>query len=62
MIPLILVIAINALLTYVVFPSIDFTALTAKFPELDIKGSLGLWSIIIALDNRDYYPIGTNRG
>jgi H+/gluconate symporter-like permease len=49
MIPLILVIAINALLTYVVFPSIDFTALTAKFPELDIKGSLGLWSIIIAL-------------
>lgn len=49
MIPLVLVIGINALLTYVVFPSLDFTALKTQFPDLDIKGSLGLWSIIIAL-------------
>lgn len=49
MIPLILVIGINALLTYAVFPSMDFSALQAQFKDLDIKGSLGLWSIIIAL-------------
>lgn len=49
MIPLVLVIGINALLTYVVFPSMDFSALQAQFKDLDIKGALGLWSIIIAL-------------
>jgi len=48
-IPLILVIALNALLTYVVFPSLDFSALQAQYPDLNIQGSLGLWSIIIAL-------------
>ncbi|OOR87154.1 GntP family permease [Moraxella bovis] len=48
-IPLILVIAINALLTYGVFPNMDFGAITTKFPELEIKANLGLWSIIIAL-------------
>ncbi|AKG07740.1 citrate transporter [Moraxella bovoculi] len=47
--PLILVIAINALLTYGVSPNMDFGAITAKFPELEIKANLGLWSIIIAL-------------
>ena len=49
MIPLVLVISINALLTYAVFPSMDFSALQAQFKDLDIKGALGLWSIIIAL-------------
>ncbi len=49
MIPLVLVIGINALLTYAVFPSMDFSALQAQFKDLDIKGALGLWSIIIAL-------------
>lgn len=49
MIPLILVIGINAILTYFVFPSMDLTGLKTKFPDIDIKGSLGLWSIIIAL-------------
>lgn len=49
MIPLVLVIAINALLTYAIFPSMDFTGLKAQFPDIDIKGALGLWSIIIAL-------------
>lgn len=48
-IPLILVITINALLTYGVFPNMDFGAITTKFPELEIKANLGLWSIIIAL-------------
>ena len=49
MIPLVLVIGLNAILTYVVFPSIDFSSLQTQFPELNIAGSLGLWSIIISL-------------
>lgn len=49
LIPLILVIGINALLTYGIFPSVDFSGLQAAFPDLNIKGSLGLWSIVISL-------------
>ncbi|MFP6812686.1 MAG: GntP family permease [Moraxella sp.] len=49
MIPLVLVIGINALLTYAIFPNMDFSALQAQFKDLDIKGALGLLSIIIAL-------------
>ncbi|MDN5561288.1 MAG: GntP family permease [Psychrobacter sp.] len=49
MIPLVLVIGLNALLTYAVFPSVDFSGLQAQFPDLNIAGSLGLWSIIISL-------------
>lgn len=49
MIPLVLVIGLNALLTYAVFPSVDFSGLQAQFPDLNIASSLGLWSIIISL-------------
>jgi len=49
MIPLVLVIGLNAILTYVIFPSMDFGSLQTQFPELNIAGSLGLWSIIISL-------------
>jgi len=49
MIPLILVIGLNAILTYAIFPSMDFSALQAQFPDLNIAGSLGLWSIILSL-------------
>ena len=49
MIPLVLVIGLNAVLTYFIFPSMDFSALQAQFPDLNIAGSLGLWSIIISL-------------
>ncbi len=49
MIPLILVIALNALLTYLIFPSLDFSSLQTQFPDLNVAGSLGLWSIIISL-------------
>lgn len=47
--PLVLVIAINALMTYWVFPSLDLSYLTEKFPNLKVPASQGLWSIIIAL-------------
>ncbi|WP_352258570.1 GntP family permease [Psychrobacter sp. TB55-MNA-CIBAN-0194] len=49
MIPLILVIGLNAVLTYAIFPSMDFSALQTQFPDLNIAGSLGLWSIILSL-------------
>lgn len=49
MIPLVLVIALNAVMTYFIFPSMDFSGLQAQFPDLNIAGSLGLWSIIISL-------------
>lgn len=49
MIPLVLVIGLKALLTYAVFPSMDFSNLQTQFPDLNIAGSLGLWSIIISL-------------
>ena len=49
MIPLVIVIALNALLTYAVFPSLDFSGLQTQFPDLNIAGSLGLWSIILSL-------------
>lgn len=49
MIPLVLVIGVNAILTYVVFPSMDLTFLEGKFADLNIKGSLGLWSIILSM-------------
>lgn len=49
MIPLVLVIGLNGLLTYVIFPSMDFSSLQTQFPDLNIAGSLGLWSIIISL-------------
>ncbi|MDO5768353.1 MAG: GntP family permease [Psychrobacter sp.] len=49
MIPLVIVIGLNALLTYLVFPAMDLSALKSQFPELNIEGSLGLWSIIISL-------------
>lgn len=49
MIPLVLVIGLNALLTYMVFPAMDFSTIEAQYPDLNIAGSLGLWSIIISL-------------
>ena len=49
MIPLVLVIGLNALLTYAIFPSMDFSGLQTQYPDLNIAGSLGLWSIIISL-------------
>lgn len=43
LLPLILVIGGNAVFTYLVFPNVDFTEIQTKFPNLRIKGSVGLW-------------------
>src|SRR5690606_28878590 len=48
-IPLILVIGVNALFTYGIFEGMDLTFLKETFPALNVKGALGLWAIIISL-------------
>ena len=47
--PLLLVIGVNALFTYVLFPSMDFTNLQALYPKLEPAKQTGLWSLVIAL-------------
>lgn len=49
LLPLVLVIAVNAVLTYWVFPNIDFSFVNQRFPDLQVRSQLGLWAIIIAL-------------
>ncbi|MDO5087627.1 MAG: GntP family permease [Comamonadaceae bacterium] len=49
LLPLILVVAVNALFTYAVFPGMDFSALTERFPKVNPAKSTGLWALIIAL-------------
>lgn len=47
--PLLLVVGINAVLTYVVFPQADFAFIGERFPDVDPQKVLGLWSLIVAL-------------
>jgi H+/gluconate symporter-like permease len=47
--PLILVISVNALFTYVVFPRMDMSFVTERFPHLTPAKVIGLWALIIAL-------------
>lgn len=47
--PLLLVIGVNALFTYIVFPSIDFTSFKELYPKLDPSKQTGLWALVIAL-------------
>lgn len=47
--PLILVISVNALFTYIVFPRMDMSFVTDRFPHLEPEKIVGLWALIIAL-------------
>lgn len=47
--PLFLVIAVNGLFTYVVFPSMDMSFLTDRFPNVSPAKMTGLWALIVAL-------------
>ena len=47
--PLLLVIGVNALFTYIIFPSMDFTSFTELYPKLDPSKQTGLWALVIAL-------------
>ena len=49
LLPLLLVIGVNGILTYVVFPSVDMTYITEKFPNVVPAKITGLWALIIAL-------------
>ncbi|AZY48306.1 citrate transporter [Bordetella avium] len=49
LLPLLLVIGINALFTYIVFPRMDFGPLEKQHPGLDPSKMAGLWALIIAL-------------
>lgn len=49
LLPLILVVGVNALFTYVIFPVTDFSPLAERYPNLNAKNMAGLWALIIAL-------------
>lgn len=47
--PLLLVVGVNALFTYVVFPNMDLAFLTERFPSVSPEKMTGLWALIVAL-------------
>lgn len=49
LLPLVLVIGVNALFTYFVFPDTNFGYLTERFPNVSPEKMAGLWALIIAL-------------
>ncbi|THU02799.1 GntP family permease [Lampropedia puyangensis] len=49
LLPLLLVVGVNALFTYRVFPGMNLAFMTEAFPKLNTATSVGLWSLIIAL-------------
>ncbi len=49
LLPLILVVGVNALFIYFVFPRADMTAITERFTDLAPERVTGLWALIIAL-------------
>jgi H+/gluconate symporter-like permease len=49
LLPLLLVVGINALFTYLVFPGVDFSFLGERFADVAPEKMVGLWAIIIAL-------------
>ncbi|MCS2610681.1 GntP family permease [Halomonas dongshanensis] len=49
LIPLVMVIGLNALFTYGVFPALDLGYIDAAFDNVSSSGQTGLWSILIAL-------------
>lgn len=49
LLPLFLVIGVNALFTYVIFPNTNFGQMLIDFPHIDPSKQAGLWALIIAL-------------
>ncbi|KKW68490.1 citrate transporter [Lampropedia cohaerens] len=49
LLPLVLVVAVNAVFTFAVFPSMDWSFLTPSYPAFNPSGRVGLWALIIAL-------------
>lgn len=49
LLPLLLVVGVNALLTYGVFPHVDLGFVRERFPALDPAKVTGLWALIVAI-------------
>ena len=49
LLPLFLVVGVNALFTYVVFPNMDMAFVTQRFPDVAPDKMIGLWALIVAL-------------
>jgi H+/gluconate symporter-like permease len=49
LLPLLLVVGINALFTYAVFPSLRLDFMREAYPDLNTANTTGLWSLIVAL-------------
>ncbi|NYS80162.1 MULTISPECIES: GntP family permease [Halomonadaceae] len=49
LIPIVMVIGLNALFTYGVFPAIDLSFISEEFENVSPSGQTGLWAILIAL-------------
>ena len=47
--PLLLVVGVNALFTYLVFPALDLSFMAERFASLDPARLTGLWALLIAL-------------
>src|SRR3546814_7067019 len=47
--PLFLVVAVNGLFTYMIFPGVDLSFLTERFPSVSPAKMTGLWALIVAL-------------
>lgn len=62
LLPLVLVIGVNAIFTYLVFPNTDFTVLTTQFPNVNPSKMVGLWALIIALVTACFTLIVTRLG
>lgn len=62
LLPLFLVIGVNAIFTYLVFPNTDFTPLAEQFPKVNAKNMAGLWALIIALVTACFVLIVTRLG
>lgn len=62
LLPLILVIGVNAIFTYLVFPKTDFSALIEKFPQITPQKMAGLWALIIALVSACFTLVVTRLG
>ncbi len=49
LLPLVLVIGVNALFTYAIFPGMDWSFLQGRFSSMDPSKQTGMWALIIAL-------------
>jgi len=49
LLPLILVVGVNALFTYIVFPGMDLSFIQERFPNVNPDKIAGLWALIISL-------------